>query len=105
MNSIPLGLQRKANRPDAVAGDKAYVAGYIFKWIEERQIENVIPNRKNENKNPTFCKETYRKRNVVERLIGWLKHFRRIATRYEKTVESYLAMIKIACLRITLKTI
>lgn len=105
MNSIPLGLQRKAKRPVALAGDKAYVAGYIFQWIEKRQIENVIPNRKNENKNPTFCKKTYRKRNVVERLIGRLKLFRRIATRYDKTIESYLAMIKIACLRITLKSI
>ena len=105
MNSIPLGLQRKANCPEALAGDKAYVAKYIFHWISHRQIENVIPNRKNENKNPTFCKKTYRKRNVVERLIGKLKLFRRIATRYDKTVESYLAMIKIACLRITLKTI
>lgn len=105
MNSIPLSLQRKAKRPDALAGDKAYVAGYIFQWIDDREIENVIPNRKNENKNPTFCKATYRKRNVVERLIGKLKLFRRIATRYDKTVESYIAMIKIACLRITLKAI
>ncbi|WP_197999588.1 IS5 family transposase [Gimesia chilikensis] len=105
MDSIPLKLQSKANRPRYLAGDKAYVARYIFEWLEERAIGNVIPNRKNENKNPNFCRERYRQRNVVERLIGQLKHFRRIATRYDKTLESYLAMIKIAFLRITLRTI
>ena len=105
MEEIPLSLHRKQKRPNAVAGDKAYVAGYIFKWIDDRGIENVIPNRKNENKNPKFCKRKYKQRNVVERLIGKLKLHRRIATRYDKTVESYLAIIKIACLRITLNTI
>ncbi|QDU10128.1 IS5 family transposase [Gimesia aquarii] len=105
MDSIPLKLQRKANRSEYLAGDKAYVARYIFEWLESKSIGNVIPNRKNENKNPNFCRERYRQRNVVERLIGRLKHFRRIATRYDKTVESYLSMIKIAFLRITIKAI
>jgi transposase len=105
MDSIPFNLRYKTNRPKALAGDKAYVAGYIFQWIQKLEIENVIPNRKNENKNPGFCKKTYRLRNVVERLIGKLKQFRRIATRYEKTVESYLSMIYLAFTRIILRTI
>lgn len=105
MSSIPLSLHRKSSRPQALAGDKAYVAGYIFNWLGQRQIGNAIPNRKNENKNPDFCKQLYRKRNAIERLIGRLKLFRRIATRYDKTKQSYLAMIKIAFLRITLNAI
>ncbi len=36
----------------------------------------------------------YRRRNVIERCIGWLKHARRIATRYEKTAVKFLAMIE-----------
>lgn len=103
MASVPFSLRRHANRPEALAGDKAYVAGYIFQWLEKLGIENVIPNRKNENKNPTFCKQTYRMRNVVERLIGYLKQFRRIATRYDKTIESYLSMIHLAFTRIILR--
>ena len=105
MKAVPFSLDRTANRPDAVAGDKAYVAGYIFQWLEKKEIQNVIPNRKNENKNPEFCKETYRHRNVVERLIGKLKQLRRLATRFEKTIESFLGMIYLAFLRITLKNI
>ena len=105
MHSIPLSLHHKRKRPAAIAGDKAYVAGYIFEWIDKMQIENVIPNRRNENKNPHFDRKKYRLRNVIERLIGRLKQFRRIATRYEKTNHSYLAMLQLACLKITLKSI
>ena len=43
MEAIPFGLYRKANRPEALAGDKAYVAGYIFDWLERKDIQNVIP--------------------------------------------------------------
>lgn len=103
MKSVPFSLRTCSHRPEALAGDKAYVAGYIFQWLDRLQIGNVIPNRKNEHKNPDFCKATYRSRNVVERLIGRLKHFRRIATRYDKTPNSYLSMIYLAFIRIMLK--
>ena len=44
----------------------------------------------------------YRERNVVERLVGWLKEFRRIATRYDKLAASYLAFVQLASIRIWL---
>ena len=103
MKSIPFSMHRHESRPEALAGDKAYVAGYIFSWLDKLGIENVIPNRKNENKNPKFCRKTYRQRNIVERLIGHIKQFRRIATRYDKTIESYISMIYLAFTRIMLR--
>ena len=54
---------------------------------------------------PRFAKNLYRQRNIVERVIGRLKEFRRIATRYDKNKENYLAMITIAFFRITAKAI
>jgi transposase len=36
---------------------------------------------------------------VVERCIGWIKEFRRVATRYEKLTVNYLAMLKLAMIR------
>ena len=42
----------------------------------------------------------YRQRKLVERFFTKLRHFRRIATRYEKTARSYLAAVLIACSRI-----
>ncbi len=105
MESIPFSLRRSTNRPTSLAGDKAYIAGYIEDWLAGHGIRNAIPNRKNENRNPNFCKQTYRQRNVVERMIGRLKQLRRIATRYEKTIESFLGFIYLGFLRITLKAI
>ena len=44
----------------------------------------------------------YRERNVVERLVGWLKEYRRIATRYDKLAASYLAFVQLASIRLWL---
>ncbi|WP_434526007.1 transposase [Photorhabdus asymbiotica] len=52
-----------------------------------------------------FDYATYRRRNVVERCFGRLKEYRRIATRYEKTARNFIAMVKLGCIRLFLKTI
>jgi transposase len=44
----------------------------------------------------------YRERNVVERLVGRLKEYRRIATRYDKLAASYLAFVQLAAVRMWL---
>ena len=40
--------------------------------------------------------EAYRRRNIIERLIGWLKESRRIFSRFEKTAKNYAGMLKMA---------
>jgi len=95
MNTVHIGRRR---RPNAVAGDKGYSYPHIRCWLSRRAIETVIPNRSNQ---PTvrINKKKYRGRNVIERCIGWLTWFRRVATRYEKLAESYLTMIKLAMIQ------
>ena len=95
MDTINIGRRR---RPDAVAGDKAYSFPRIRAWLSRRGIEAIIPNRSNQPP-VRISKRKYRGRNVVERCIGWLKWCRRIATRYEKLAESYLAMVKLAMIQ------
>jgi transposase len=58
----------------------------------------VIPLRSDETlqRDPHFNRESYRRRNVIERCVGWLKEFRRIATRFEKLALNYLGMLKLA---------
>lgn len=94
---------RRRRRPDAVAGDKGYSYPRIRAWLSRRGIEAVIPTRSNQPR-VKINKRKYRRRNVVERCIGWLKGCRRVATRYEKLASHYLAMIKLAmiqrCLRL-----
>ncbi len=58
----------------------------------------MVPTKKNERRQPGFDRESYRLRNRVERLINRIKHFRRIATRYEKRAVNYRAMVIIAAI-------
>lgn len=52
---------------------------------------------------PVFSRFLYRYRNLVERFFNKLKHFRAIATRYEKRAANYLALVKLAAIRIWLR--
>ncbi len=95
MDTINIGRRR---RPGALAGDKAYSMAWIRSWLSRRGIEAVIPTKSNQPRLP-LNKRMYRRRNVVERCIGWLKWCRRVATRYEKLAESYLGMVKLAMIQ------
>ena len=57
------------------------------------------PGRRRRGRPPTFCRATYRQRNVVESMVGWLKEHRRIAARFEKLASSFLAMVKLSFMR------
>jgi transposase len=93
------GRGRPRIRPDRVAGDKGYSSSKkIRAYLQKRGIGAVIAHRDNERRAGRFDKEAYRERNVVKRLIGRLKQFRRVATRYEKRAENYRAMLTIAAI-------
>lgn len=99
IDQCPLSLYRTAARPAAIAGDKGYSSGTIRCWLADRKIKDVIPTRSNEKRNSRFPKKLYKQRSIVECTIGWLKESRRIATRYDKLVESYLCFVKLAAIR------
>ncbi|MFV1943120.1 transposase, partial [Pseudomonas luteola] len=44
-----------------------------------------------------FDRPKYKQRNVIERMFGWLKERRRLATRYDKLARSFEAMVTLAC--------
>lgn len=95
--AIPL-LEQSLERlwPEAVAGDKGYSRAGIRNWLQEREIEAVIPYREDEMGDHAYDRDAYRERPLIERAINRLKRYRRIATRYEKRAASYLAMVTIA---------
>jgi transposase len=104
MATCKLSLFRTDARPKQLAGDKAYSSSAIRESLTKRNIEPVIPTRSNQTTQPKFDRESYRQRNIVERVIGWLKESRRIATRYDKLPCSYLAFVQLAAMRRILKT-
>jgi transposase len=85
--------------PKKMAGDKGYSAEWIRELLDELKIKPVIAHRCNEaGAAEPFDKRSYKKRNIIERCLSWLKWFRRIATRYEKLAIHYLGMLKLAIL-------
>jgi transposase len=90
---------RLRNRPRAVAGDKGYSYARVRRYLRRRKIKAVIPTRKDQRRRPGFDKEAYRRRNVVERCLSWLKECRALATRFDKLAVNYLATVKLAILR------
>ena len=100
-------VRRRTRRrlPPRLAADKGYSSDAIRHWLARRGVEAVIPMRHNEHvrDRPMFDKRAYRGRNVVERCVGRLKNFRRIATRYEKLAGNFAGMITLAMIVLYLR--
>lgn len=93
--------------PVALAGDKGYRARWIDDYLLELGVTPVIPSKDNQDRDDrpvAFDKDAYRDRNVVERLIGWLKECRRVFSRYEKTAKNFAGMIRLAFIQRYLRT-
>jgi transposase len=96
------GRGRPRQRPRRVVGDKGYSSRHIRHWLQRHGIRHTIPHKRNECHRGPFDRALYRERNQVERLINRLKHFRRVATRYEKRAANYLAMVTLAAIALWL---
>lgn len=99
---IPGRVGRPRTRPAAVAADKAYSSKANRSYLRRRKITAVIPEKTDQQANRKkrgsaggrpvgFDPERYRQRNTVERCFQKIKTWRGLATRYDKTPESYEA--------------
>ncbi len=77
---------------EAFLADKGYDADAIRDEIASANIEAVIPTKSNRRQPIPHDKAKYKWRNQIERLFNKLKNWRRVATRYDKTKESYLSV-------------
>ena len=102
---------RPRSRPQAVTADKAYDSVANRMYLRKRAIRPVIPDRglaegkkrRRRGPKPSLDRVDYRRRNTVERMFGWLKECRRIATRYEKKAAHFLSMVKLGASRLLLR--
>jgi transposase len=105
-----IGRGRPRKRPDRLIADKGYSYPTCRDLLSKRAIPHTIPERRDQRerrgkrpgRKPSFEKETYRKRNVVERCVSKLKQWRAIATRYDKRALNYRAGVIVASLMIWL---
>ena len=97
-----LGAGRSRTTPDAVLGDEAYSSRGNRAMLRRRGIKVVIPEPSDQQANrkrrgakggrpPKLDRETYKRRNVVERSFNLLKQRRGLATRYDKHAIVYRA--------------
>jgi transposase len=90
------GRGRPRKRPAKLAGDKGYAFASARRLLRRRGITAVIPTKSDQPRQPSFDRSAYRGRNQVERSVGRLKQFRRVATRYDKRAVNYLAWVTLA---------
>ncbi len=96
------GRGQPQRRPKRLVGDKGYGIRRIRTYLRRHGIRSTIPHIINEHRAGPFNRALYRTRNLVERLMNRLKQFRRVATRYEKRAENYLAMLHLAAITLWL---
>ena len=90
-------------KADHVLADKGYDGRCVIDAVNESGAMPVIPSRKNARKPRQTDMALYKERNIVERFFGYLKQFRRVATRYDKHIQNYMGFVYIAAIKIWLK--
>lgn len=89
--------------PEYVLADKAYDADRFHDAILEAGAEVVIPPKRNRRVQHGYDRDIYKERNRVERFFNKLKHFRRVATRYDKLLVNFMGFVTIAAIAIQLR--
>ena len=89
---------------DYLIANKGYDTDNIKIFNKNKKMIQTIPIRSNNKRlNKEFDKYLYRLRHLVENAFARLKHFRAIATRFDKLARNYQSMIYIACMFIWCK--
>ena len=83
--------------PDALLGDKGYDADSFIGSLVVRAIRPVIPPKSNRKIKRDCDFALYAERNLIERFFNFIKQFRGIATRYEKTASNFIAGLHLVC--------
>ena len=103
----------KANAPALLAGlpvladvvaDRGYDWQRLIDVVRSRGGRAHIPTQRDRKVQRSVDRELYRRRNLIERFFCKLKHFRRIATRFDKLARNFLAAVCLASARIWMRT-
>ncbi|WP_394269281.1 IS5 family transposase [Qipengyuania sp.] len=79
-----------------LVADKGYDSNALRAWLTERGTTPVIPSKSNRKVQIAHDRQIYRQRNVVERMFCRFKDWRRVATRFNRNIKTFMATIAIA---------
>jgi transposase len=88
---------------EVVMADAAYDSDHLRQTIADKGAIAVIPNNPSRAQKYPLDKHLYAQRHLVECCFSKLKHFRRVATRFEKTAQNYLAVVTLAAIVLWLR--
>lgn len=86
-----------------VLADKAYDADRLYLKIIQQGGDPVVPPRRHRKRQHAYDRALYKERNRVERFFSRIKHFRRIATRYDKLAATFMGFVTLAAIMLWLK--
>ena len=89
--------------PEQMLGDKGYDSEAVRNDIEQRGGEAAIPSTATRKIQHAVDKALYALRNRIERFFNRAKNSRRVATRYDKLIESFAAFVLLACIRLWIR--
>nr|WP_155252316.1 IS5 family transposase [Paenibacillus polymyxa] len=89
--------------PGEVLADRAYDTNAILELLQSRAITPVIPSKRNRRVKRPLDSETYKERHLIECFFNKVKNYRRLATRYEKTANMFMAFLTLLSIRLWLK--
>lgn len=103
------GRGRPRTRPDYVLADKGYSSRANRELLRRRGIAHTIPEPRDQQANRArrgsaggrpvgFDKHRYKRRNTVERGFCQLKHWRGLATRYDRHARNYLGALQLSAM-------
>jgi transposase len=93
-------MDERGPTPRVLLADKLYDADFIRDDLTARGVTTVIPAKRNRKVLPVIDGHIYALRNLIERCFSKLKHSRRLATRYDKTADSFLGFVLVASIRL-----
>lgn len=102
------GENRRPYKPERLIADRGYDSNPARALLVSREIEPIIPKRRN-NRKATHQDgrrlRRYKRRWIIERTNAWLQNFRRLVVRYERKVKNFEALVHMACALVALKRV
>lgn len=98
--SMAIPILEGVSPPKRLLADKAYDADKLRAWRKAKRVKAVIPSSASRRTPYPLDREAYKRRNVIERLFGRRKNWRRIATRYDRLAQNDMAALALVSIAI-----